>query len=73
MGLLEYFGTLGMIFAYGLGLAPIPSLQQGLKDMEITNITIIYLLSAISNCSLWSLSHFQFIPHGSHRLRRLRC
>lgn len=55
MGLLEYFGTLGMLFAYGLGLAPIPSLWQGIKDKEITNITIIYLLSAVSNCSLWSL------------------
>ena len=59
MGLLEYFGTLGMILAYCLGLAPIPSLLQGIKDMEITNITIIYLLSAVSNCSLWTLYAIQ--------------
>jgi len=55
MGLLEYFGTLGMLLAYALGLAPIPSLWQGIKEKEINNITLIYLLSAVSNCSLWSL------------------
>lgn len=55
MGLVEYFGTLGMILAFCLGASPIPSLYQGYKDMEINNITIIYLLSAVSNCSLWTL------------------
>jgi len=55
MGLLEYFGTLGMILAFCLGASPIPALYQGVKDMEIKNITINYLFSAISNCSLWTL------------------
>jgi len=55
MGLVEYFGTLGMILAYCLGVSPIPGLYQGIKDMEINKITIIYLLSAVSNCSLWTL------------------
>lgn len=55
MGLVEYFGTLGMILAYCLGVSPIPGLYQGLKDMEIKNITLTYLLSAVSNCSLWTI------------------
>ena len=55
MGLVEYFGTLGMILAFCLGASPIPGIYQGLKDMEINNITLAYLLSAVSNCSLWTL------------------
>lgn len=55
MGLLEFFGTLGMILSFCLGISPVPGLYQGFKEMEINNITLNYLLSAVGNCSLWSL------------------
>ncbi len=55
MGLVEYFGTLGMILAYCIGISPIPALYQGFKDKEINNITLTYFLSAVSNCLLWTI------------------
>lgn len=71
MGFEEYFGTLGMLFAFILAVSPIPGLYQGYKDMEINNITYTYLLCAISNCSLWFLyglkknDYYILITNGS--------
>jgi solute carrier family 50 protein (sugar transporter) len=55
MGLVDSFGTLGMLFAYALGVSPIPGLYQGYKDKDIKNITLNYFIFAVSNCSLWTL------------------
>lgn len=55
MGFIDFIGTVGMLAAFVLGVSPISSLYKGYKEMEINNITYSYMISAVTNCTLWSI------------------
>ena len=55
MGFIDFIGTVGMLAAFILGVSPISSLYKGYKEMEINNITYSYMISAVTNCTLWSI------------------
>jgi uncharacterized protein with PQ loop repeat len=53
--LINFFGIAGTILNLIFIFSPFPSFYQGVKDKEIKNVSLTYLLFLTGNCSLWTI------------------
>lgn len=55
MALIDVIGTLGFLFGFIICVSPAKSVYEGIKNMELKNLTQEYLLTGVIQGSLWSI------------------